>query len=723
MASGGVSAETASPSFPAHARTVRIDRALSSTLSRNNLQEYVVSSVRCSPEEPLADLASKRVGNNALLRGLLVFSGVIVVALFAAELLLRAIDFSEPSHSEVGEAYQFDPELGWVPVPNAASQQTTSNRTISVKHNGVGLRERELSDIAPDRILFLGDSFTYGYDAEVNERFSNILQKELPQYGIVNAGVSGYGTDQEFLLMKRLWNQVKPKYVVLTFCVDNDRDDNTSSVHYGKYYKPYFVRTPEGEWQVRGYPLPRLKRDDITGSAWTERFALARFAGYGYWALRNREIIVPDRTEDLIGMMQRTVEARGARLIVGLQRHEPRLETYLQAQKIPYTSFDEAPAYPTAGWHWTPEGNVLVAKKYLALFAEIGIPSNPTQPSNEIPPPIRNDVEGRQLIKVTPSVLSPFIWLAAAQAFPGELISFGRYLQNWSTAVRDNGGLPRVGVVSVALTVLAIAMGMLWFWWQRRVTAPGCFSKAFSSFGVFLCLALATPLVTIMLLEATEVRMIEISYGFIAGIVVAAFGRAAALGLFAPDTPQRRLIRVNDLTARSLAGHLVWGARALGVLVFALAVHKALAAPAAMIVVTNMLFALVTGALLLHLLLSHRDNGGTEETPPYARGLRALGWLILGMIAITLISGYPTFAAFVASRLILILSVLGVLYLLIVLSKVLFAGRLVEIPHSQTLTANSGVSTRWIAVTEILTCVGMCLTLMLTAFILCIGPW
>jgi GDSL-like Lipase/Acylhydrolase family len=158
-----------------------------------------------------------------LLRGLLVLSCVTVVTLLAAELLLRAIYFSGPSRSEVGEGYQFDPELGWLPVPNAAAQQTTGNRPVLVKHNSLGLRERELSEIAPDRILLLGDSFTYGYDAEVNERFSELLQKELPQYGIVNAGVSGYGTDQQFLLMKRLWNHVNPKHVVLTFCVDNDR--------------------------------------------------------------------------------------------------------------------------------------------------------------------------------------------------------------------------------------------------------------------------------------------------------------------------------------------------------------------------------------------------------------------------------------------------------------------------------------------------------------------
>ena len=678
-------------------------------------------------EQPLTDLASRRGGGGLLLRGLLVLGAIIVAILFAAELLLRVIDFSGPSRFELGEAFQFDPELGWVPVPNAATQQTSGNRTISVRHNSLGLRERELSDIAPDRFLFLGDSFTYGYDAEANERFSDLLQKALPRYGIVNAGVSGYGTDQQFLLMKRLWNEINPKYVVLTFCVDNDRDDNTSSYRYRKYHKPYFVRTGDGEWQVRGYPLPRPSDNDVTGSAWLERFALVRFAVDASRALRNREIIVPDPTEDLIGMMRRTVEARGARLVVGLQRHEPRLETYLQAQKIPYATFEDAPGYPVAGWHWTPEGNAVVAKTYLALFAEIGISSDPAQPRSA-PPPAHVDADDRQLITTTPSVLSPSIWLAAAHALPGEFIGLGRYLQNWSTAVQDSHGWPRVGVALLVLTVVAIAMAMLWFWWQRRLTlaaaTPDRFSKALSSFGVFLCLAFATPLLTITLLEATEVRMIEISYGFVAGIVIAAFGRAVALGVFAPDAPRRRLIAVDDLTARSLASHLVWGTRALGVLVLALAVHKALAAPAAMTVATNMLFALVTGALLLHLLLSQRHGAANEKTPPLARWLRGLGWLVLGVTAIALVAGYPTFAAFVAARVISISTTLGGLYLLLALANALFAERLAaDTPHGQELAADFGVSTSWLGFAAILTCAAMALAVMVAALVLYIGPW
>jgi small-conductance mechanosensitive channel len=368
----------------------------------------------------------------------------------------------------------------------------------------------------------------------------------------------------------------------------------------------------------------------------------------------------------------------------------------------------------------------VVAKKYQALFAEIGVPSDPRQAASAPPLSAHNDAAGQQLTITTPSVLSPSIWIAAAQALPGELIELGRYLQNWSTAVQDSHGWLRVGVALLILTVLAMAMAMLWFGWQRRTTdvagTRGRFSKALSSFGVFLCLAFATPLLTITLLEATEVRMIEISYGFIAGVIIAAFGRAVALGVFAPDAPQRRLIALDDLTARSLANHLIWGTRALGALLVVLAVHKALAALAAMTIATNMLFALVSGVLLLHLLLSHRHGG--EKTLPLARWLRGLGWLVVGVIAIALVAGYPTFAAFVAARVISISALLGGLYVLLALGNALFAERLaVDTSHGQELAADFGVGTPWLGFAAILTAAAMCLGAMLAALVLYIGPW
>jgi hypothetical protein len=124
----------------------------------------------------LADLATQRIGNSLLLRSLLAVSCCLVVTLCAAEGLLRVTGFTQQRVSDgTYGPFRFDPELGWSAAPHAGSQSTTANRTIWSQHNGLGLRERELSDIASDRILFLGDSFTWGFDADVNERFTDLL--------------------------------------------------------------------------------------------------------------------------------------------------------------------------------------------------------------------------------------------------------------------------------------------------------------------------------------------------------------------------------------------------------------------------------------------------------------------------------------------------------------------------------------------------------------------
>ena len=79
-------------------------------------------------------------------------------------------------------------------------------------------------------------------------------------------------------------------------------------------------------------------------------------------------------------------------------------------------------------------------------------------------------------------------------------------------------------------------------------------------------------LAAIEVLEAFELlpgRWGEIAYGLGLAVVVASFGGAVAGGVLAPDAPWRRLIAVDDAAASTFARHLVWGARALGVLLFA----------------------------------------------------------------------------------------------------------------------------------------------------------
>lgn len=287
------------------------------------------------------------------------------------EILLRVADLRllRESASERSLAYDYDAELGWAPVPGSSAVVTTA-RTIHARHNSLGLRDIEVERDGRPGMLFIGDSFVWGVDVEAGERFTDLLRSRIASHRIVNAGISGYGTDQEYLLLRRLWETIRPAVVVLVFCTDNDRLDNTSNLRYYGYRKPYFATASDGTLVLRGQPVPRsrqlyIKQDWLVRHLWLARLAVAAFI-----EIRYPELFVPDPTERLVSKMREFVEARGAKLLVGLQLRDDRLVRHLQAERIPFVTFDGAEAYPKVyGAHWTPDGHKLVAERLLELLS------------------------------------------------------------------------------------------------------------------------------------------------------------------------------------------------------------------------------------------------------------------------------------------------------------------------------------------------------------------
>jgi len=301
---------------------------------------------------------------------------VAIVTLAALEIFLRMADLRELREgvNERSLSYRHDAELGWFPAPNSSS--TVANaRTIGVQHNSLGLRDIELAPDARPAIMFLGDSFVWGLDAEADERFSELLRARISSHKIVAAGVSGYGTDQEYLLLQRLWPKIEPAVVVLIFCTQNDRQDNSTNIRYEGYQKPYFATAPDGSLVLSGQPVPTSRLQAIREVWLVRHLWLARLASAVYLKLRHPMLVVPDPTERLVGQLRDFVQARGARFLVGLQYRDPELMRYLQAERIPFVSFDGAEFYPGAaeGTHWTPDGHKLVAERVLGLLSDNGI--------------------------------------------------------------------------------------------------------------------------------------------------------------------------------------------------------------------------------------------------------------------------------------------------------------------------------------------------------------
>jgi lysophospholipase L1-like esterase len=215
-------------------------------------------------------------------------------------------------------------------------------------------------------MIFIGDSMTWGYNVEASERFSDLLRSRL-NYNVLNAGVSGFGTDQAFLLLKRLWNDVAPSVVVLIFCVENDHTDNSRNLRYFNY-KPYLHAAANGGWEFRGQPPPIPRKARFKENWLARQSILVRLAISGYVELAYPRVTVPDPTEPLITMLRDNVTQRGAKLLVGVQEADPPLEAFLQRQGIPFARFDGAEYYDSSR-HWTPAGHALVAERLAELFA------------------------------------------------------------------------------------------------------------------------------------------------------------------------------------------------------------------------------------------------------------------------------------------------------------------------------------------------------------------
>ena len=103
--------------------------------------------------------------------------------------------------------YKYDRFLGWKNKPLSEGYFTMPDSTTFVKINSKGLRDKEYQydkQRGVFRILVLGDSFTWGYGVELKEIFTERLENMLGKnVEVLNAGVTGYGTDQEMLFLEQ----------------------------------------------------------------------------------------------------------------------------------------------------------------------------------------------------------------------------------------------------------------------------------------------------------------------------------------------------------------------------------------------------------------------------------------------------------------------------------------------------------------------------------------
>lgn len=174
----------------------------------------------------------------------LLLAATVVLVFGAAELVLRAVYHPENLDSVI----RFDEVLGWSLEPRSSLRSVDNEEGIDyrIRTNSLGMREREVKrekKPGTKRILIIGDSIAFGTGVDAEWRFSGFLSRALgDDVEVINAGVCGWGTDQELLYYEKTGRDLDPDVVILAFTMANDVLNNMlDHLFLGSAPKPRFV--------------------------------------------------------------------------------------------------------------------------------------------------------------------------------------------------------------------------------------------------------------------------------------------------------------------------------------------------------------------------------------------------------------------------------------------------------------------------------------------------
>jgi hypothetical protein len=183
-------------------------------------------------------------------------SGGLVAGFLLVEVVLRVLGDVPEVYNPLLSLHQSDPELGWVGRPNLRRRFHRGEFDVLVEHSAEGFRrpDPEPPAAAKRAVLFLGDSFTWGWGVGQGELFTDWLQRRLaPDTAIHNRGVNAYGTAQEYLLLRREMEKKSYDDVAVMF-FNNDPWDNGD----GKSGRRPYFDLDEDRLVARNLPAARL---------------------------------------------------------------------------------------------------------------------------------------------------------------------------------------------------------------------------------------------------------------------------------------------------------------------------------------------------------------------------------------------------------------------------------------------------------------------------------
>jgi lysophospholipase L1-like esterase len=127
-----------------------------------------------------------------------------------------------------GKYYRKDKDLGYTHLPGTFKVTLQKQFSFVTTHKGDTLRithppEEDTNFLHKEKIWIMGCSITHGWTLNDNETYPWLVQEKIPEYEIINFGVSGYGTIHSLIqIQNALKIMQKPKIIILTYASFHD---------------------------------------------------------------------------------------------------------------------------------------------------------------------------------------------------------------------------------------------------------------------------------------------------------------------------------------------------------------------------------------------------------------------------------------------------------------------------------------------------------------------
>ena len=157
--------------------------------------------------------------------------------------------------------WQYHSRLGWHHRPGQNGRFAKQQFDTSVEINQHGLRDRDypLQRVeGMERVLVLGDSFTWGFGVEQEQIFTEVIENSTEDVEVINAGVSGFSPDQELIWLQEQGMRFQPDLVLLVLS-GNDVWGNHQEVISFVYGKPRYRLNANGVLELENVPVPKSR--------------------------------------------------------------------------------------------------------------------------------------------------------------------------------------------------------------------------------------------------------------------------------------------------------------------------------------------------------------------------------------------------------------------------------------------------------------------------------